>query len=114
MSAAPTPGIELCSADGAPLDDEPLAADQPLPFPEYNDRGEPPERREHEAADPRRRQRDAPHRDRRRHPRPKIRPEPRAGLSRRRSGRRAPPPLAVMPIPSRRGLDNGRPDESAE
>ena len=63
---------------------EPRAADQPLPFPEDDNRGDPPENGEDNTADPRRRQRERPHRHRRRHARLEVRTEPSA---RRRANR---------------------------
>ena len=66
---------------------EPAPANEPLPFPQDDDRREPPESDKHEAADPRRREREAAHRCGRRHARPEIRPEAGAGPGRGRSDR---------------------------
>ena len=71
------------AADRHPLG-EPRAADQPLPLPQDDNRRQPPENREDEAADPRCRQREASHCHRGGDARLEIRPEPSA---RRRSDR---------------------------
>ena len=57
---------------------EPRATDQPLPFPEDDNRCKPPEDGEDKTADPRCRQREAPHRHSRRYARLEVRAEPSA------------------------------------
>ena len=71
------------TADRDPLG-EPRAADQPLPFPQDDNRREPPENGEDKTADPRCRQREASHCHGRRHARFEVRTEP---STRRRANR---------------------------
>ncbi len=80
---------------------EPRATDEPLPFPEDDNRCEPPENGEDNTANPRCRQREASHRHSRRHARLEVRTEPSA----RRRGNRwtlstLPPCASILTTPT--------------
>src|SRR6185437_1159305 len=77
---------------------EPVAPDEALPFPEHHNRREPPEDHKDKAADPRRRQREAPHRRGGGDAGLQIRPKASPPLARRRFGARVPVPHRHAPI----------------